>query len=129
MTNNNYYMKNFYNQIMKGKPMLYGYQFIVEFINGGTMDGGGVQFDLFNHDPSNPEENFTYYAQSASLPSFEVVKASVNYYGNNFRVPTVIKYEHDWTVTILLEQDMIMYEKLRRWMQMISDLRMNGGRI
>lgn len=130
-TTNSYHLKNFYNQIMKTNPLLYPYQFVIEFVQGGTMgDGfGGTQtFDLFDNS-SNPDENFTYYAQSGSIPKFTVNKAAVNYYATEFRTPTVIQYEHDWSVKILLEQDMIMYEKLRTWMKLMTNLENSGGGI
>jgi hypothetical protein len=132
---NDYHLSSFYNQITKTKPLLYDYQFIVEFVQGGTYTvNDGVaksiqQFQLFNADPNQPDQNFSYYAQSASLPKFSVNKANAKFYGIDFRVPTVIKYEHQWQCEILLEQDMIMYEKLRTWAKLLSDLRLNGGGI
>lgn len=128
MANNQYNMQGFYNQLMKHSPMLYKYQFVVEFIQGGSMnDGYGEQsFTLFNNS-QEADQNFSYYAQSASLPKFSVQKAKAAFYGNEFRVPTVIQYEHDWSIKVLLEQDMIMYDKLRAWMDIISDLKNNGG--
>lgn len=131
MRRNEYNIQSFYNQIMKQMPMLYGYQFVLEFVQGGQLgnDYSGYQpFTLFNNSES-PDQNFTYYAQSASLPKIGIVKSKASYYGTEFRIPTVIQYEHDYTVKILLEQDMIMYEKLRQWMRMISDLKYNGGGI
>lgn len=131
MKANQYNLQAFYNQIMKGMPMLYGYQFILEFVQGGQLGNDNIgyeTFDLFNNHES-PDQNFTYYAQSASLPKFQIQKATATYYGTQFRVPTTIQYEHEYSVKILIEQDMIMYEKLRTWMKMISDLRSNGGGI
>ena len=130
-TYNPYHLKNFYNQIMKTNPLLYKYQFVIEFIQGGTMgDGyGGTQsFTLFDN-ASNPDENFTYYAQSGSIPKFTIQKASIPFYATDFRTPTVIQYNHDWIVKILLEQDMIMYEKLRAWMKLMTSLENSGGGI
>ena len=127
---NDYHMQQFYNQLMKGRPMLYKYQFVIEFIQGGTFNYGDKQqyaFNLFPNDPNQPDQNFTYYAQSAKLPSYEIVKAEIPYYGTKFRPPTVIKYEHDFNVKVLLEQDMIMYEKFREWQRLISSLRLSGG--
>ena len=131
MKANDYNIQAFYNQIMKTRPMLYGYQFILEFVQGGQMGNDSIgyeQFDLFNN-KETPDNNFTYYAQSASLPKFQINKATASYYGTQFRVPTTIQYDHNYTVKILIEQDMIMYEKLRLWMRKISDLRLNGGGI
>lgn len=132
---NDYHMSGFYNQIMKSSPLLYPYQFILEFIPGGTyvLNDGSTkstnEFTLFNVDPNRPDENFSYYAQSASIPKFSLNKANVNYYSTQFRVPTTIQYDHSFQCKMLIEQDMIMYEKLRTWAKMISDIRNNGGGI
>lgn len=129
---NNYNLQYFYNQIMQKSPVLYKYQFVVEFIQGGTMQdgvGGLYDFNLFNNNPALPDQNFTYYAQSASLPKFQIQKADVPYYGTAFRVPTVLTFDHDWSCRILIEQDMVMYEKLRAWQKMISSLEQSGGGI
>ena len=121
MSDNNYHVKAFYNQIMKQIPMLYGYQFILEFINTGDPAGG-----LFNVG-TDPADKFAYYAQSATLPKVGIVKAKATYYGTEFRTPTVVQYDHEYTVKILLEQDMIMYKRLCDWVKLISDLKNNGG--
>jgi hypothetical protein len=132
---NDYHMGGFYNQIMKSSPLLYPYQFILEFIPGGSyvLNDGATKssqdFTLFNTDPNKPEENFSYYAQSATIPKFSVGNANVSYYSTQFRVPTVVQYEHNFQCKILLEQDMIMYEKFRTWAKIISDIRNNGGGI
>ena len=118
---NNYYLQGFYNQLMKQVPMLYNYQFILEFVQKG------VGASLFS-DQTNPDQNFTYYAQSASLPQINIVKGTAHYFGTQFRIPGTVQYQHDYTVKILLEQDMIMYDKLRYWMRQLSDLKYNGGR-
>lgn len=115
-----YTLTGFYKEIMRTVPMLYNYQFILEF---APRDVGS---ELFN-DPSNPENNFTYYAQSARLPQINIVKGRASYFGTEFRVPGTIQYQHDYSVKILLEQNMNMYEKLRIWMRRLSDLRLDGG--
>jgi hypothetical protein len=56
-----------------------------------------------------------------------VAKAAVPCYGNDFRVPTVKTFGHDWQCKIMLEQDMIIYDRLKSWMRTISDLKYNGG--
>lgn len=90
--------------------------------------GGTQTFNLFSaNDPT--DQNFSYYAQSAKLPKFSIKRAKAAYYGIDFRVPTVITFDHSWTCKILLEQDMIIYEKLRDWYKLISDLSKNGGGI
>lgn len=94
---------------------------------GGTMNGNTVAFDLFDSDPNNAKGNFTYFAQSATIPKATVNKANIPYFGTDFRVPTTIQYGHDWSIEFLLEENMDIYERLRRWMRMFSDLRLSGG--
>jgi hypothetical protein len=108
-------VSTFYNTIMKGTPLLYKYQFTVELI--GSVAG----FD------NSVDGNVAYWAQSASIPAIEVVKAKTAFFGTEFRVPTTVKYEHDWTLKFLLDRDMTIYEKMRTWSRTFSDLRNSGG--
>ena len=105
----------FYNTIMKNTPLLYKYQFTVELI--GTVPGFAGDVD----------SNIAYWAQSANIPAIEVVKAKTAFFGTEFRIPTTVKYEHDWTLKILLDRDMTMYEKMRSWYRIYSDLSRSGG--
>ena len=92
------------------------------------MNGGSVPFNIFSTDATNNvENNFSYYAQSATLPAVTVNKADIPYFGKAFHVPTSIQYEHDWTIKFLLTENMNIYEGLRQWMLMFSNLRLSGG--
>ena len=83
-------------------------------------------FSEIKNDQMGPVSNFTYFAQGAKLPKYDITKAKVAYYGINFNTPGTIKYEHDWDCDILLDQNMYMYEIMRTWMRELSDLRING---
>lgn len=120
MSKNEYNLSSFYNQLTKNTALLYKYQFVVEFIQGG-------QNYWFQNDPSMPDQNFSYYCQSGKIPNFKINKAKVAYYGTDFRVPTVMTFDHSWDCKIILQQDMIMFDKLKAWMKHISDIRNNGG--
>lgn len=118
---NPHHLRNFYNQITKNQAMLYGYQFILTFIGPEIETFFGTQ-------PTDMEKNFTYHAQSASLPAWTIDKAKIPFYGNDFRTPTVVKFNHDWNVDLLLDQNMRIYEAARAWLRFYSDLRYSGGR-
>ena len=119
LRNNDYHVNKFYNDITKSSPLLYEYQFTVEFIGG--------PFAAIKSEQLGPVSNFTYFAQSASLPKYDITKAKVSYYGITFNTPGTIKYAHEWSCDILLDQKMYMYEIMRAWMRSLSDLRINGG--
>ena len=38
---NNYHLGNYYNQILKVSPLHYTYQYILEFVEGGTYYDSG----------------------------------------------------------------------------------------
>ena len=76
---NEHHLGRFYNLITKNKPLLYNYQYILEFVEGGTYWEGGQwkKFDLFDHNDNDPANNFTYWAGGATIPSFDLTKAQV----------------------------------------------------
>jgi hypothetical protein len=128
---NPYHLGTVYNNITKAKPLLYKYQYILEFVGGnGFWDSGAFKtFSLFDNDDKNPDQNFTYFAQGGKILNFEVPPAKVNYYATEFRVPGCIKYAHDFSTDILLDQDLTLYNKLDAWLKMISRLQLSGGGI
>ena len=95
MSKNEYNLSSFYNQLTKNTALLYKYQFVVEFIQGGENY-------YFQNDSASPDQNFSYYCQSGKIPAFSIKKASVDYYGTNFRIPTVMTFDHTWDCKIIL---------------------------
>lgn len=128
---NNYHLGSFYSNITKQKPLLYQYQYVLDFVgNGGFwLDSDFKPFTLFNDDPDNPDQVFSYWAQSAQIPGFELTKANVPFYGAQFHVPACQKYTHDFSCQILLDQDLTMYKKLETWLKIISRYEISGGGI
>lgn len=110
-------LKNFYNNIMRSKPLLYKNQFYVEVFGGSFI----------NRDSSQPEADFSYYVQSASIPGAQLVNGKAVFFGTEFRIPGVKQFDHNWSVNILLDQDLTMYKKLENWRNSISSLSNNGG--
>lgn len=72
-------------------------------------------------------ENLTYYIKSASIPQSEIKNANVAFLAAGFVVPGIISYPEDWTVDILLDQDLTMYRRLKMWHEEISSYRLDGG--
>lgn len=128
---NLYHLNSYYNNITKKKPLLYKYQYVLDFVgNGGFfVDQDFKPFTLFNDNPDDPSQTFSYWAQSASIPGFNINKTDVNFYGAKFHVPACKTYEHDFSTNILIDQDMIMYKKLETWLKMISRYEISGGGI
>lgn len=131
---NTAHLRKFYNNV-KTFPLLYKYQFIVEFVRGGSIETppGVPQFSaqsfysLFREDPGNPNEQLTYYAQSASIPGISVKNAQTKFFAGKFNVPTVIQYEHNWKIDIILDQELTMYKKFIQWQKFMSDYKYSGG--
>jgi hypothetical protein len=109
-------ISTFYTSIMKEKPLMFKYQFLVDF-------------SLTNIRIDTKSDLATYYAQSASIPKVELVKANTAFYGIQFRLPSTIKYEHDWTVKFLLNQNMYVYNSILNWMNSISNWDNSGGSV
>jgi hypothetical protein len=95
MSKNEYNLSNFYNQLTKETAYLYKYQFVVEFIQGGENY-------WFQNDPAQPDQQFSYYCQSGKIPEFKINKAKVPYYGTDFRIPTVMTFDHSWDCKLIL---------------------------
>lgn len=110
-------ISTFYTSIMKEKPLMFKYQFLVDF----------SKTNIKISDQS--DDLATYYAQSASIPKVELVKANTAFYGIQFRLPSTIKYEHDWTVKFLLNQNMKVYDSILLWMNSISNWDNSGGSV
>lgn len=119
---NPYNLKAFYTNIMKENAMLYKYQFIVQF-GGADLQNYGIT------DSSEAAKNITYYVQSANIPGYQLVNGKTAFLGTEFRIPGVLKYNHNWSVNILLNQSMFAYKGLQAWRRNISRLEIDGGGI
>lgn len=117
---NPYNLKAFYTNIMKENALLYKYQFIVEFIG---LDQYGIT------DPTDASKNITYYVQSAAIPGFKLVNGTTVFLGTEFRIPGVLQFDHNWQVSVLLNQSMFAYKGLQAWRRAISRLEIDGGGI
>ena len=95
MSKNEYNLSKFYNQLTKETSLLYKYQFVVEFIQGGENY-------YFNNDPNNPDQTFSYYCQSGKIPAWSIKSAKVGYYAKEFTIPTVMTFDHSWDCKMIL---------------------------
>lgn len=110
-------LKNFYNNVMRDKPLLYKNQFYVEMFAGNYVE----------RNESTPELDFSYYVQSTSIPGAQLANGKTVFFGTEFRIPGVKQFDHNWSVTILLDEDLTIYKKLEQWRNDISNLKINGG--
>jgi hypothetical protein len=77
---------------------------------------------------SRPEfEDLELYFQTADLPGRTIENAEVKFYGFNFNVPTNLKYDNTWTVTVICDTDLKIREKFETWMDEIASLARNTG--
>ena len=121
---NTYNLMEFYNNITKRHPLRYGHQFTIEF-QGNSL---GQFTGAFG--PSNAGDvidNITYYVQSSTIPQVEIPSVKVSFYSAGFEVPGVVKYPDQWSVKILLDQDLYQYKRLQSWQEAISNYRISGG--
>lgn len=121
---NTYNLMEFYNNITKTRPLRYGHQFTIEFL-GSSLGGLTGYFNPPNE--SEPVNNITYYVQSSKIPQVEINSAKVAYFAAGFEVPGVVKYPDQWTVEILLGQDLGQYKRLQSWQEAMSSYRLSGG--
>ena len=120
---NHYNLMEFYNNITKTRPLRYGHQFTIEFI-GGSLGGLTGYFNPPNEEPVN---NITYYVQSSKIPSVEINSAKVAYFSAGFEIPGTVKYPDQWTVEILLGQDLGQYKRLQSWQEAMSNYAYSAG--
>ena len=125
MAHNEHHLNQVYHNIMQGNALLYKYQFLVEFVGSAELG----QYTQFSLQPSDTSTNITYWAQSASIPSFELSKGKTNFFGTEFRAPGVLKFSHSWKVNFLCDQGMNLYQMMTEWRKKISDLKLDGGGI
>lgn len=126
--NVDYNLQEFYNILTRKSPIRFGHQFLVEFygedLNDPNITGA---FSLSTSNQNNVTDNITYYVQASKIPEVKVNSAKVNYFAAGFEVPGVISYPDQWTVDILLGQDMLQYNRLQSWQEAMSSYRLSGG--
>lgn len=139
---------DFYNEIQSHKGLRYSYQFLVKLdfeqrmfdpsnrgryseIDNVLISQYGFNLDtlgeLTNPNPSKPENNLTFLAQSTSLPQTKIGTVPVAYFAQGFRFPGLIEYDKQWTINILLDQQLTIYRQLRLWQEMMSSIARNSG--
>ena len=112
-------IKEFYNNLKK-HPLRYKHQFTLEI--QGTLPGG-----ISLGENSNTDNCITYWGKSTNIPETTVSEAKVDFFGNGFVVPGIVQYPEDWKVTLILDEDLTIYEKIKQWSDYISDLKQSGG--
>jgi hypothetical protein len=116
-------IREFYNNLKKN-PLRYKHQFTLE-IQGDS--------DFLNKislgNSTNIDNCITYWGKSTSIPETTVTEAKVDFFGNGFVVPGIVQYPEDWKVTLILDEDLTIYEKIKQWSDYISNLGLNGGSI
>lgn len=112
-------IKEFYNNLKKN-PLRYKHQFTLEI-------QGDIPGNISLGDSTNTDNCITYWGKSTSVPETTVTEAKVDFFGNGFVVPGIVQYPEDWKVTLILDEDLTIYEKIKQWSEYISDLAMDGG--
>ena len=58
-----------------------------------------------------------------------MVTGKTTFLGTEFRTPGVLKYGQNWTVKVLIDQNLFAYKGLKNWRRTISRLEIDGGGI
>lgn len=125
---NTYHIADMYHQILQKHPLQYKHQFIIEFIapvgqTGSIFDGD----EAFGRKDHTSIDSITYWGQSASIPEQTINSAKINFLANEFEVPGVVKFGDNWSIKLLLDQELTQYKKLEAWQNYISDFSKSGG--
>ena len=118
MQQNDIHLKDFYRSVLTNSPLFYGHQFIVTFT-------GDVP-DMIKPDP-NSTTSFTYYVKSANVPQITIKENQVSFLSQKFVVPGGVQYDGNWSVNVLLTNDLVHYDSLYEWQQWYANLRNDGG--
>lgn len=121
-------LQKFYNNIIRKKPLRFGYQFYIAF-DGSIPSGDKNSNTIFSN------ENIGLWIKSSKIPAIDISSAKVNFFSAGFEVPGNIKYPDSWDVTILLNnasgtttnEAMHLYTRLKTWMDEFSSYRASGG--
>lgn len=122
MSTNSVYLQQFYRSITQNDAFRFGHQFFVE------LQGGDLNYLQGLSGNEAADKNFTFYIRSTNIPKTEIKSGTVNFLATSFAVPGVVSYPEDWSVEILLNNDLTLYNRLRAWQDEISDFNLNAGR-
>lgn len=112
-------LKDYYNQMVRKKPLLLEYQFLIKF---KPKNGFDKQFKNLN-------EYNGLICQSGTIPKRTLTTSTVSFYAKNFSMPATEQFDHTWKTTILLTQKMSVYSELRKMLLLYSSLENNSGGI
>lgn len=142
-------LADFYNEIQNQDGLRYQYQFLVRLAidqdifgpstrgqNSGVDQVLRAQYGLNLEtlgglvDPNSGENqgiDISFLAKTTNLPQTELVTTRVNYFAQSFEFPGIVKYGDTWTLSVQLDQKMIIYKQLRLWQEMMSSIARNSG--
>lgn len=118
----NYNVKNYYQMVGQNTPLLLEYQFLVTIIPGAGVANYNVQNDV-------DFKKLQLFTQSARIPTKVINTSPINFFGKNFTVPTTEQPQHEWQTKILLTNDAVSYNQLRKLMLRFSSPENNMGGI
>lgn len=116
--NNTLHLSEFYRNVLNKSPLLYGHQYIVTFT--------GDLPDPIKSDP-NSLQSITYYVKATKVPSIDMGEQQIAFLSQQFVVPKNILYPDEWTVDVLLTNNMLHYDSLYEWQNWYANLRNDGG--
>jgi hypothetical protein len=114
-------LKTFYNNLKKN-PLRYKHQFVIEMHGIENLAASNIKLG-----GTDANECITYWGKSTDIPEAEITEAKVDFFGNGFVVPGVVKYPETWKVTLILDQDFTMYSAIKEWSNYCSDLSKSGA--
>lgn len=138
---------NFYKEIQNQSGLRLSYQFLVRlaFPEGILRDRGvNTSYDnviwrqlgitdpytlneLTNPNPQDPTRNLIFFAQGTSVPQTRINTVQVEYFAQSFRFPSIITYDENWSLSILLDEKLTIYRQLVAWQELISSIARNNG--
>lgn len=65
-------------------------------------------------------ENLTFFITDINVPSIRRNFSNLHYYGQTVEIPTVIEYEHDFSMTIINDGKGILYSTIANWLMTVE---------
>jgi hypothetical protein len=91
---------------------------ISKMVDAGLIAGGVSAINTGGIDKGTTD--FKYYVRSTSLPSTELEETSTYFCGNQYKIPTVRRYQ-DWTVQLYIDNNAKILRKFWEWSQLIQN--------